>query len=222
MRPDNASPVPALQFRDLIPNRVVTMPTLNPGRILRVRVEADLTTSGAADVALILRVYEGDQTLSRVTGAPNNLSADQAFPSLRVPVLEGRLIAGAGINITNRSAAPDGNVRLTCLNWSCAPDVVFRRPDRKAHSGANLVCRRQSLQQHVFLGVPYVAERRARAPSTPRAGERASGSRVSSPSISVAAASPHAFKAFADTTRHSSGAPVALFFFRSGKEPSAS
>ncbi|THF87152.1 ADP-ribosylglycohydrolase family protein [Deinococcus sp. KSM4-11] len=105
---------------------LLASPRVYPGQEVHAELEADTTNAEAVTMHLMVRQYDGDDTLvalpgPSVTAAPG----ERVTVSWRVPDLDGLPIAELGLEV---SSGQPGTVYLDSVRWHGAPTVTLGRP----------------------------------------------------------------------------------------------
>jgi len=108
---------------------LMATPLLYPGQVLKARVVAPDSNTGAVEARLRLRVYDDHDRLRDIDGDALRLEpgADGVL-AWRVPDLGGQPIGEAGVVVTPAGRRADGRVLVDYVRWDGAPDLTLRRP----------------------------------------------------------------------------------------------
>lgn len=128
-----AATTPVFTPREVLRMRtydLMASPRIHAGQTLRAQVRAAADNTGAVDVKLRLRRYDGTDELVDIDMPEPVLLAPGRSAELEwiVPETEFQPIAEVGIVLTAPEGRSDGRVSLDALSWSGCPDVTFKRP----------------------------------------------------------------------------------------------
>lgn len=128
-----AATTPVFTPREVLRMRtydLMASPRIHAGQTLRAKVRAAADNTGAVDVKLRLRRYDGTDELVDIDMPEPVLLAPGRSAELEwiVPETEFQPIAEVGIVLTAPEGRSDGRVSLEVLSWSGCPDVTFKRP----------------------------------------------------------------------------------------------
>jgi ADP-ribosylglycohydrolase len=107
---------------------MASSPTLYPGQIVSLQIEADGKNPAPVSCRLFLSVYTAEDTLAMVYGPEESLRPGQASGlNWRIPDQGGQPIAEIGLELQPASQE-NGVVYLDSLTWEGTPELVFKRP----------------------------------------------------------------------------------------------